>query len=176
MTELMLVEPSKDLQTLALAYKADYINHNETHINGSCSFMQYPDYEEWLTVVKKAKDVKTSILGVPATTYFTLCKQENRIVGSIQLRHSLNEEFAKSGGHIGYGICPSQRKKGYAVRQLAMVLQVAKEMGLENVLITCDQSNIASAKVAMRCEGVLLWEGYSEEDKTIIQKYRIDIT
>jgi predicted acetyltransferase len=175
MSELLLVEPSKELETAAMQYRNDYIEHGETHINGSCGFIHYPNYDEWLQKVALAHNKDTSYINVPATTYFTVRKTDNKIVGSIQLRHELNDDLRKRGGHIGYGICPSERKKGYGTKQLSLVLEKARELHIPNVMISCDKTNIGSAKVAINNGGKLEWEGHDEEDG-YIQIYWITIT
>lgn len=175
MSDLILVEPTKNLETLAMAYRNEYILHGESHINGSCSFLNYSNYDEWLEKVISAHNQVASFLKVPATTFFTVRKTDGKIIGSIQLRHELNEDLRKRGGHIGYGICPSERRKGYGNEQLSLVLQKAKELHIPRVMISCDKDNIASAKVAMNNGGQLEWEGYDEEDG-LIQIYWIDLT
>jgi predicted acetyltransferase len=173
-SELILVEPSKELEVAAMQYRNDYIEHGETHINGSCGFIHYSNYDEWLQKVVLARDRDTSFIKVPATTYFTVRKADNKIVGSIQLRHELDDDLRKRGGHIGYGICPSERNKGYGTKQLALVLDKARELRIPRVMISCDKSNLGSAKVAMNNGGKLEWEGYDEEDG-YIQIYWIDL-
>jgi predicted acetyltransferase len=169
MYELLLVEPSKDLESTAMQYRNDYIEHGETHINGSCGFIRYSNYDEWLQKVALAHN-----LNVPATTYFTVRKIDNKIVGSIQLRHELNDDLRKRGGHIGYGICPSEWKKGYGTKQLSFVLEKAKELLIPRVMISCDKNNLGSAKVAINNGGKLEWEGHDEVDG-YIQIYWITI-
>ena len=85
-------------------------------------------------------------------------------MGTIQLRHALDADLRQRGGHIGYGIRPSERGKGYGTRQLALVLEKARELGLHRVMISCDRANIASARVAVHNGARLEWEGYDEED------------
>jgi len=126
MSELILIEPSKELETSAMKYRNDYIEHGETHINGSCGFFHYSNYDEWLVKVNLAHDRDTSFIYVPATTYFTVRKADNKIVGSIQLRHELSDVLRIHGGHIGYGVCPSERGKGYGTLQLSLVLEKAR--------------------------------------------------
>ena len=174
MPELLLIEPSKELEMAAMQYRNDYIEHGETHINGSCGFMHYSDYDPWLEKVILAYNKDTSFIKVPASTYFTVRKSDGKIVGSIQLRHELNEDLRKHGGHIGYGICPSERRKGYGTKQLSLVLEKAKELNISRVMISCDKTNLASAKVAIANGGKLEWEGYDEEDG-YIQIYWIDL-
>lgn len=174
MFDLVLVEPVKELEEQAIEYRQEYFEYNEKHINGSCGFIHHSDYDEWLKKVNEAKNADTSFIKVPATTYFSIRKSDNKIVGTIQLRHCLTEELEKHGGHIGYGIRPSERKKGYGTQQLALTLEKAKELQISRVMISCDKDNAASRKVAINNGGVLEWEGFDEEDGEI-QIYWIDI-
>lgn len=175
MSELMLIEPSKELEISAMRYRNDFIEHGETHINGSCRFIRYADYDEWLLKVILAHKKDTSFINVSATTYFTVRKADNKIVGSIQLRHELNDELRSHGGHIGYGVCPSERGKGYGTEQLSLVLEKARELHIPRVMISCDKINTASAEVAIKNGGKLESEGYDKEDG-YIQIYWIDLT
>ncbi len=90
---------------------------------------------------------------VPSTLYI-LQNKEDRILGFIDIRHALNDYLANYGGHIGYGVRPSERKKGYATQMLKMALPIAKSFGIDEVLITCKEENIASARVMESNGGV----------------------
>ncbi|WP_419994896.1 GNAT family N-acetyltransferase [Streptomyces boninensis] len=74
--------------------------------------------------------------------------------GRIAVRHELNEFLRDIGGHIGYDIRPTARRRGYATAALRAVLPVARELGLRSVLVTCDTGNVASRKVIETCGGV----------------------
>lgn len=91
---------------------------------------------------------------VPATNWWIV--RGGRYLGSIQLRHRLNDFLADVGGHIGYGIRPSERRKGLAATALRQVLGFAgDQIGLSSVLITCDEENTGSRKTIEACGGVL---------------------
>lgn len=90
---------------------------------------------------------------VPATLYF-LVDDTNKIYGALDIRHELNEYLENFGGHIGYGIIPSERQKGYGKLQLNLGLRKAKELGLKKILITCDDCNTGSSKVIESCGGI----------------------
>lgn len=176
MSDLSLVEASKRYEKEAMAYRQDYISHGEKHINGSSGFIHYDDYDEWLRKIEFEKHKEPSLHDTPATTYFTIRKEDNKIIGSIQLRHHLTEGLKKDGGNIGYGICPSERGKGYGTKQLALVLLQARTLQIKKVMISCDKSNRASAKVAINNGGVLSGEGFDEESQTVTEIYWINLT
>lgn len=76
-------------------------------------------------------------------------------IGRVSIRHSLTENLLKMGGHIGYYIRVSKRKMGYGKEILKLALQEAKKMGLTKILVTCDETNFASAKIIKENGGVL---------------------
>lgn len=161
---LFLTEPTKVIEAAAMAYRESFIKHGETHINGSGGFIHFDNYDEWLKRIAATSKRETSFFNVPATTFFTIRKTDGKIVGSIQLRHELTEDLRKIGGHIGYGICPDERRKGYGREQLALVLEKAKLMCISRVMITCDKENIASEKVALQNGGILECERFDEKE------------
>jgi predicted acetyltransferase len=110
---------------------------------------------------------------VQSDTYFLVNTDINRILGAINLRYTLNDYLAKIGGHIGYGIRPSERQKGYAKTMLLNGLAICRNHGLKKVLITCDKLNIASAKTMMSCGAIL--ENEVTENDEIIQRYWIHL-
>ena len=75
-------------------------------------------------------------------------------MGMIDIRHELNEYLRTIGGHIGYGIRPTERKKGYASYLLKEALTKCKELHINQVLITCNEDNIGSAKVILNNGGI----------------------
>lgn len=170
MSDLMLVRPNETHKDMCMEYRQEHIDNGEQWINGSCGLIRYENYGEWLKRVTERKNIE-----VTADTYFSIRKSDEKIIGTIQLRNYLNESLRKIGGHIGYGIRPSERGNGYGTQQLNLVLDEARILLIDKVMITCDKDNQASAKVAMKNGGLLTWEGYVEEEKSIIQHYWIDL-
>ncbi|MCH7230369.1 GNAT family N-acetyltransferase [Glycomyces sp. L485] len=75
-------------------------------------------------------------------------------LGRISIRHHLNERLRDVGGHIGYDIRPSARRRGHATAMLAAALPRVAALGIDKALITCDFDNVASRKVIQRNGGV----------------------
>jgi predicted acetyltransferase len=97
-------------------------------------------------------------VGVPAgfvpNTYLVGAVDEV-IVGRLSLRHVLNDALSRIGGHLGYGVIPSQRRRGHATAMLRQALPICAGLGIERALLTCDEDNIASRRVIQRCGGIL---------------------
>ncbi|WP_258881084.1 GNAT family N-acetyltransferase [Clostridium tagluense] len=131
------------------------------------------DYKSWLTHTYKIENVDTCPEHiVPAHTYF-LVLENKKIIGAINIRHYLNDYLFNFGGHIGYGIRPSERKKGYGALMLSMALPIAKELGISKALVTCDKNNLGSAKTIINNGGVL--ENEVIEDGEVTQRYWIEV-
>ena len=105
----------------------------------------------------KTLDGHSRGIGVPAgfvpNTYL-VGVVDGIVVGRLSLRHTLNDFLARVGGHIGYGVIPSQRKRGYATAMLRQAIPICASLGIEQALITCDHDNVASRKVIEACGGV----------------------
>ena len=118
----------------------------------------YDNYESYL----KALKIRESGDGnwVPSTNYF-LVDENDRVLAMVDIRHVLTDYLHKFGGHIGYGVRPAERRKGYATRILAEALKVCDELGIRRVLVTCNENNIGSAKTIFNNGGV--------EDKSLVE-------
>lgn len=90
---------------------------------------------------------------VPHTTLWMIERDE--FVGSLSIRHVLTPDLREVGGHIGYSVRPSARGRGIATAALGLSLPVAAELGIDPVLVTCDDDNLASATVIESNRGVL---------------------
>jgi predicted acetyltransferase len=77
------------------------------------------------------------------------------VIGRVSVRHRLTESLAQVGGHIGYGVRPQYRRRGYATTLLRAGLAIARDLGIASALVTCNDDNVASAAVIERCGGVL---------------------
>jgi predicted acetyltransferase len=112
---------------------------------------------------------------VPHTTYW-LIDDVGEVVGVSNLRHRLTEKLLREGGHIGYGVRPSARRRGHATFILAETLKCAKQHGISRALVTCDKTNIGSAKAILHNGGVLESEVSIPGNADLKQRYWIAIS
>ena len=161
----------QELGEMIEEWKADQELNHTNHSPWSIFRIDYHDFDYYLANLefKEAKDGK-----VPDSVYFLLDEDRNRLLGAVNIRHYLTEPMLLKGGHIGYGIRPSERRKGYAVEILRLALLKCEELGIDRVLVTCYKDNIASAKSIIRNGGVLENE-ITDEKGVTIQRYWITI-
>ena len=153
MNEISLISAKNLSADKVMQFRESFLKEGETSINGSRGLHNYKEYADWMKLVIECEKPENEFLGVQASTYFAI-NEENEMVGCIELRHSLNENLATIGGHIGYSVCPKDRRKGYATKMLTLILQEARKLGIEKVLLTCDADNIASIKTIIKNGGV----------------------
>ncbi len=152
--DIILVRPTLELKEEALAYRQEHFQYGEKIIYGSELFDKTESYEEWLSAVTRNTDPKTvNENWVVTDTFFAIRKGDDKIIGIIDLRHTLND-FLKDLGNCGYSVRPSERKKGYATEMLCKLLQAAKEAGMKELHISVEKENMASIKVIRKNSGV----------------------
>ena len=131
-------------------------------------------FDDFLKRMRKRETDKVREKGlVPATLYF-LVDEKNKICGALDIIHELNEYLEEVGWNIGYGIAPSERKKGYGKIQLKLGLEKAKKIGLKKVLITCDDNNIGSAKTIEACGGIYN-DTLADAEANRIKRYFVEV-
>lgn len=123
------------------------------------------DYEEWLSWIKDDKAHGQELY------FFT--DDNNRIYRAVSIRPKKNAASIGLDGRCGFGIRPSERRKGYASQMLSMALPIMKSHGINPVIITCDKDNIGSAKTIINNRGILVKEVKSENDGNFVQVYEI---
>jgi len=166
-----LIFPSIEMKQAALDYRQEHFDCGETMINGDAGLDMAETYESWL---EKIRDDLIRDEGdyVPATVYFGINK--GKLIGTIQIRHKLNDHLIKNGGHIGYGVRPSERRKGHATEMLALALKKCRDLGIDKALITCDKGNLGSLRT-IENNGGIFEDEFLESDGNITLRYWISI-
>lgn len=170
--KLELIRPNYDMEEQYYVFANEWKEHNEEIVPYSARLLNM-DYKLWLENTYKMESRDTcSPDWVPSHTYF-LVSENKKIIGAINIRHCLNDYLLNFGGHIGYGIRPSERKKGYASIMLSLALPISKKLGITKALITCNKNNLGSAKTILGNGGIL--ENEVIEGTEITQRYWIDL-
>lgn len=132
--------------------------------------LDYSDFDNYLANLEIVDDSQGLI---PDSTFFALDEKRDIFLGAVNIRHSLNAGLLVNGGHIGDGIRPSERRKGYGTEMIRLALEECRRLGLPRVLMVCDKENIASAKTIIRNGGRL--ENEIAVDEVTEQRYWIDL-
>ncbi|MEP7035516.1 MAG: GNAT family N-acetyltransferase [Actinomycetota bacterium] len=158
MNDKASVQPSMLLRPLGLSDERQALQaHDELAGDGFEFLFDLDQGAPWSAYCERLESRRLGVNlpegRVPGT--FLVAVAEGQIVGRVSIRHTLNAYLAEVGGHIGYGVRPGFRRRGYATAILRQSLVVASSIGLERVLVTCDDDNVGSAKVIENCGGVL---------------------
>ncbi|PAD74696.1 GNAT family N-acetyltransferase [Paenibacillus campinasensis] len=172
MEEYILIEPSYD-------YKDEYIDMIEEwkatgeKMTPFVLRFDYSDFDKFLYEIMNLKTSKNLGTNRANSSTYWLTNTNKRIIGAVNIRHQLTQELLHIGGHIGFGIRPSERLKGHATRILSLALIKANELGINKALVTCDKDNIGSAKTIINNGGSL--DSEDEINGVAIQRYWIKI-
>ncbi len=151
--------PSLERKNEIIEYLDEFVKYG-SDINGSGSLDKIYDgytFEEALDRCLKMEDEEyaKSVGRCQGRTFLLIRENDNKIVGTINVRWNLNEAMLRFGGHIGYGIRPTERRKGYNKINLYLGMLEAKKVGLEKVMLDCDVNNLGSDKTLKALGGKL---------------------
>lgn len=148
-------------------YEQEWLESGQTHTPLSSG-----PYPEALAKSQSIEKKETCPPGFVPGHLYAFKNPEGKIIGFLNVRLELNEVLLHRGGHVGYGLSPSVRGKGYAKEMLKFGLNVLKTYGVTQVLVTCDQANIKSSKTIESCGGIL--EDLILEQEVVFCRYWID--
>ena len=180
MEKFYLETPSINRKEEAIEYINEF-NEYHSDVNGTCFLDDYLNegrpYEEWLdnTLNMRDDNYASSKGFVPGYTWFLIRENDNKMIGMINFRIRLNEELRNHGGHIGYSVRPTERRKGYNKINLYLCLLEAKKMEIDKVLLTCVDHNEGSKKTILALGGVFEKNTYDEENNETMELYWIDV-
>lgn len=174
-----LENPSMERKNDVIEYMNEHVKYNSA-INGAGSFdhvLEGETYEECMDRYYKIQDNEyaKSIDRCPGKTYFLIRKNDNKLIGMINIRHHLTPKMLVHGGHIGYGIRPTERRKGYNKINLYLgLLKVLEEFNLDKVMLDCDVKNLGSDKTIQALGGVLERTDIDDYDGALTNVYWIN--
>lgn len=168
--EIILVKPSIELEEQVLDYMQEHYDNGETVVHASSLLDKMDSYIEWLKILEKNSKKETVDKNWTVSSEFLgVRKKDKKVVGMINIRHELTTDFLRNyAGHIGYGIRPSERRKGYVTQMLNQALDYCKnELNLDKVMISCDKENEGSRRTIVNAGGVLEKEYVTDEGENI---------
>lgn len=155
---ITLVKPSKKYEKEIFEYKQEMIDNGDIGLSGCGGLEKTDNYDEWIERINFYSDRNTIPEDsgyVEGSQWLLVDTETNRVLGFVNIRHYLNDFLTGFGGHIGYSVRPSERRKGYAKLQLKLALEFLKTLGEEKALVTCDESNVGSSKTIEANGGIL---------------------
>lgn len=171
--DVLLIKPSEEFASQIAEYRMEFLDAGDS-MDGCGSLRQIEDPKIFLKKCKDYENPETLPSGkVLASQFLLVRKNDMRLVGMIQVRHYFNEYLSIYGGHIGYSVRPSERRKGYAKKMLASVIPYCREIGLDKILVTCIDGNIASEKTIIACGGVYESVVYEPNEKVYLKRFWI---
>jgi len=167
MNKLLLVEPSKEYQNSFEKYVTAYKSFNDKYYYDMYK-KALVNFDEYINKLNKFSKGINLPLGLVIISTFWLI-DNGEIVGVTRVRH----QGVETAGNIDYDISPLYRNRGYGTKILNLILEKAKEIGLNDVVLLCTLNNIASKKIIEKNNGKFLEVVFDAEDNKELYKYRI---
>ena len=168
MEELFLRKPTLRDEKAVMEYRDEFLS-SSSDIRGTKHLEDYEDYKKWF------EDLDKQLNGEPPISqYLMIRKSDNRLISMTIIRHTLNDTNKDTGGHIGVGVRPSERGKGYGSTLLQLALDKCKELGIKNVLMSCRKDNTSSLKNIRKHGGVYESEIVSKKGN-LCERYWINL-
>lgn len=168
-----LVKPSAEFKDEYLSFYQDWKDSQEDMVPWVIA-RDPGDFDDMLQFLHNNEHGINIPEGWVKDSTYWLVTEANRVVGAVNIRHQLNEKLFNAGGHIGYGIRPSDRQKGYATQLLSLALEKAKDLGINKVLVVCDADNTGSKKTILKNGGIQDTD-YIEEDGNVVNRFWISV-
>jgi predicted acetyltransferase len=164
-----LVSPTPELRAEFLDLARDHATAGDDRY--AAALDDFDAYLARLQAIERGEELPPG--DVPCSSFWLVAG--GRVVAVSRLRHGLTPELEREGGHIGYDVRPSARRRGHGTRLLGLVLERAHARGLRHVLLTCDDDNLASARIIESNGGRLQDVVPSPEGGQPLRRYWIEV-
>ncbi len=172
---MTLIEPTLEYAAQIRAYRREFLDSGES-MDGTGELRRCESPEAWIASCEAGKHPETAPPGrVPATQYLFVREADRKVVGMLDIRHCFNDFLRQYGGHIGYSVAPSERRRGYATQMLRMALPKCRALGIDRVLITCVRGNEGSRRTILNNGGHYESTVYEPDEGVFLERYWIDV-
>ena len=176
MDNLILIRPSEEYLEQIREFREEFAGCLDW-LHGAQGLKDHEDPVEWLRYLELCGDESTGPEGDHLYTQFICVRvSDGKIVGTVGVRHRPVGPLETWGGHIGYCVRPSERRKGYATWMLREVLPYCRSIGLSRVLLTAGDENAGSVKTILANGGVLKNYVISPKHRIPVGRYWIDLS
>ena len=179
MEKFYLEMPSLERKEQIIDYVNEFALYNsETNGMGSLrKILEGYTFEQALEMcLNRQKEEYAKKIGrCQSKTFLLIRENDDRIIGAINVRWNLPENMKQFGGNIGYGIRPTERRKGYNKINLYLGLIEAQKLGLDRVMLDCDVNNLGSVKTMQALGGKLERTEVDPSDGILTSVYWFDV-
>ena len=175
MQDYILIRPTAAYAEQIAQYRQEFLDTGSS-MDGTGPLHRIEDPMEYIALCEALENPQTVPPHlVPATQFLFVRKQDNRLVGMLQVRHCFNDYLKQYGGHIGYSVRPSERRRGAAKEMLHAALPFCREAGMERLLITCIEGNTGSEKTILANGGVYESTVQEPNENVLLKRFWITL-